>query len=306
MRRQFNESRLWLRDIFSVENILGARGFTISSTTDFSATFVPSQVTEAGVSKIYQLFGDETTKRVIRDHIEGKPCSNKKVEELVHAVSASENYHLKRKRLSTTFEWYVGELIVREFKAFSSAFGVQIANMQQLDSGNDVGDYDALVVLRNLEILYLECKMGSQSANGLTSMHVMNAMSRGLPLHCAGTVLFLEQGVGSEDLLGVLKSETHPVTGLTDDLKKICLPRDKSKSMIFKWFDCYFVNANERYGDVTTKLRTVFRVIGATSLLNRIGPTLHAVSPPSEESYQKMGYLCETVRHDNEYDPTST
>jgi hypothetical protein len=231
---QLNESQLRLREIFSVENILGARGFTISSITGFSATFVPPQATEAEVSKIYQLFEDETTRRAIQDHIEGKPCSNKNIEELIRAASESEDYHAKRKRLSTTFEWYVGELIVREFKAFSSAFGVQIANMQQLDSGNEIGDYDALVVLRNLEILYLECKMGSQSANGLTSKHVMNAMSRGLALHSTGTILFLEQGVGSKDLLRVLQNQTHPVTRLTDSLKKIGLPRDDSKSMIFK------------------------------------------------------------------------
>ena len=155
--------------------------------------------------------------------------------------------------------------------------------------------YDALVVLRNLEILYLECKMGSQSANGLTSKHVINAMSRGLALHSAGTVLFLEQGVRGEDLLRVVQHQTHPVTGLEDSLKKMWLHDDDSRSVIFKWFDCYFVNANERYGDVTAKLRTVFRVIGATSLLNRIGSTLHAVSPASEDSYQKVGYLCETV-----------
>jgi hypothetical protein len=141
--------------------------------------------------------------------------------------------------------------------------------------------------------------MGSQSANRLTSKRVMNAMSRGLALHSAGTVLFLEQGIGSQDLLRVLQNKPHPVTKQKDNLKKIWLPWDDSKSMVFKWFDCYFVNANERYGDVTAKLRTVFRVIGATSLLNRIGSMLHSVSPPSEDSYQKVGYSCETVAHDN-------
>ena len=251
------------------------------------------------MSQIYQLFDDETMRTALQDHIEGKPCGNKNIEKFVGKTSALEDYNAKRKRLSTTFEWYVGEIVVREFKAFSSAFGVQIANMQQLDSGNEIGDYDALVVLRNLEILYLECKMGSQSASGLTTQHVMNAMRRGLALHSAGTVLFLEQGVGSQDLLRVLQNQTHPVTGLEDSLKKIWLPHD-SKSWIFKWFDCYFVNANERYGDVTAKLRAVFRVIGATSLLNRIGSTLHAVSPASEDSYQKVGYLCETVDHNDE------
>lgn len=293
---QLNESQLRLCEIFSVANILGARGFIILSTTDFSATFVPAQATEAEVSQFYQLFDDETTRKTIQGHIEGKTCCNNNVMEFERTGIASEDYHAKRKRLSTTFEWYVGELIVREFKALSSAFGVQIANMQQLDTGNEIGDYDALVVLRNLEILYLECKMGSQSANGLTSKHVINAMNRGLALHSAGTVLFLEQGVGDKDLLRVLHNMTHPVTGLEDSLKRICLPRDDSKGMVFKWFDCYFVNANERYGDVTAKLRTVFRVMGATLLLDRIGTTLHAVSPPSEDSYQKMGYLCETVK----------
>ena len=76
----------------------------------------------------------------LQDHIEGKPCGNKNIEKFVGKTSALEDYNAKRKRLSTTFEWYVGEIIVREFKAFSSAFGVQIANMQQLDSGNEIGD----------------------------------------------------------------------------------------------------------------------------------------------------------------------
>ena len=121
MRMRLNESQLRLREIFSVANVLWARGFTISSTTDLSATFVPAHADEREMLQTYLLFNDEVTRRAIQEHIEGKPCCDNNVKQFVGRTSASEDYQAKRKRLSTTFEWYVGELIVREFKAFSSA-----------------------------------------------------------------------------------------------------------------------------------------------------------------------------------------
>lgn len=280
--------------IFSVKSILASRGFSVSKCDSYDDTLLSGN--DHSIFKhMYEIFNDTQKRQELQKYLETpsdeiNTCGNayKKF------VDKSESYQILRNKFSTTFEWFVGQLLVHKFEAFSASFGVVIDNVQQLSSTRDIGDYDVLAVMRNLELMYLECKMGSQSSNGLQTKHIRKAMKRGLALHTLATVLFLEKGVVGSDIARLVKGERHPVTKLEDSVKEIQLPRDNS-SGVYKWFDCYFINSSPFYGNVLPKIRTVLRSIAATSALGRIGSSLHASSPPSNEDYQCLGYVSKVV-----------
>lgn len=288
-RTQLSESQIRFDRIFSVPNILASRGFHVVGEGKLQDTLVGENPPE----RFYEIFNDEKSRQQFQTHIE-QNCNDPQFQDLTIRGDFSE----RRNKLSSTFEWYVGELLSRQFRAFSHSFGVNISDVAQLGSATPTGDYDALVVLRNLDLMYFECKMGSQSSNALTCQKIMNAVKRGLALHTAATVMFLEKGVHGGDLFRNLHDVKHPISDRTDQIMEIVI-RGKPASVIYRWGDCYFLNANTRYGDVKSKLNTVFRIIQADQAISRIGASSYSAIPFSEDRYRQLGYDVKEIKEED-------
>ena len=102
-RTRIGKSQISLNEIFSVERILAARGFTISKSDSTLNTLMRIEVpTEEQISEFFESF-DSTEKR-------------RKM--LTLAVDNSgEKYQENRKLFSNTLEWYIGEVLVRKFSS---------------------------------------------------------------------------------------------------------------------------------------------------------------------------------------------
>jgi len=93
-----------------------------------------------------------------------------------------------RNRFSSTFEWYLGELLIKSFGAFSSSYGVTVKDVRRNSDDGDVGDFDVLSILGDMNLLYIETKSGALKPDG-----IIKAIERSLALHCVATVIVVEK-----------------------------------------------------------------------------------------------------------------
>lgn len=193
------------------------------------------------------------------------------------------NFKRDRDKFSRTFQWYVGALLIKHFMAFSSSFDVKVKNIVRNTDNGTSGDYDVLSILGDMSLLHLECKTGKCKQNS-----IKNAFERSLALHSIATIFFLEKGTNRNSLKQQLKDLRHPKFGKLGKLLRIQI-KNLSESEVYKWFDCYFVPANEETGKVEEKLRTVMRVIAA----NR--SALFESYQLSIEEYNTVGYECSEI-----------
>ena len=111
-----------------------------------------------------------------------------------------------RQRYSTTFEWFVGELMIQEFMAFSSSFGVTVQGIVRNSDAETAGDFDVLSVLGDMNLLYLECKTGK-----CRRQSILNSVERSLALHSVGCVVLVDSAVAFSDVRQQLRSVPRPI-----------------------------------------------------------------------------------------------
>jgi hypothetical protein len=268
--------QLRYEQLFSVERFLAARGFSVISEGTNKDTLLPKETWDASdLRQAFEVFDDANGRRELLQFVSGtrtEPESQR-----VRAFVELNGFVKDRQRFSTTFEWFVGELLVHKFQSFSSSFNVRVKDVTSPD-GRDIGDYDVLSVLGDMSLLYLECKTGS-----CTSEHIVKAVQRSISLHCVACVVFLG-GDKDQDVAGLLKGVKHPrfnSPGRLAFIERLSV----SNSGVYVWFDCYLLpSIGEESGNVEERLRTVVRVIAAhrSSVFESLKPN------PNE--YGSMGY----------------
>ena len=160
--------------------------------------------TQAEADAIYAVFRDPIHRAGLCSLIEGRTTVPSSPE--IALVTALNDYVGDRNRFSSTFEWFVGELMIREFGALSASYGVEVKDLYRQKDGQAIGyDFDALCVLADVNLLFFECKTGALKPKSLE-----NTLSRAMALHCTGAVVFLGAGITQSYLEGVLKAVTHP------------------------------------------------------------------------------------------------
>ena len=109
-------------------------------------------------NKLFEVYYDEKTMTELKQFLY---CNIKNVElgKVIEIVNAP-FFTKERKRFDNTLEWFVAELMIRKFGAFASSFGVEVKNIIRNSTDTKAGDFDALVVLRNMNLAYFECKGG--------------------------------------------------------------------------------------------------------------------------------------------------
>lgn len=272
-----------LRAMFSPVRLLTSRGFKVEKDGDGSDTLLPrTPWGRDDVQALYEVFRHAGRRAELCSLIEGRISSATSRE--VQAVIGLSGYRSDRKAFSSTFEWFVGELLIREFAALSAAYGVEVANLVRHSDNAPMGkDFDTLAVLADLGLLFLECKTGRLTANSLE-----NTLTRASLLHCSASVVLLGAGISSSDLEDAIKNVTPPIVPRPTEYR--CIEtRGVSDSSVFNFYDCYLVEADEVRGALREKLNTVMRVMAAKRAY------LHDAWGFDAADLSTLGYDCRTI-----------
>jgi hypothetical protein len=274
---QISPRQMRLSQLFTVKRILASRGFQIESEGTATNTLLAKDFwTYDEFNLMFTVFDDITLRKDLLAAIENISFTTSRPE--VSNLLALPNFQKDRNKFSTTFEWYVGELLVRKFQAFSSSFGVDVQDIVRNTDNGTAGDFDVLTVLGDMNLLYLECKTGK-----CTQKSIKNTIERSLALHSLAAVIFLGKGTNENTLKQLLKSLMHPLYSGRTSLVKFNI-KSIPDSVVYEWYNCYFVPANETSGTVEVKLRAVMRLLAAhrTAILGCMRPDASA--------YNSVGY----------------
>lgn len=261
------------RELFSVKEVLNSKGFEVISEGDGLDLLIPIKyLPNSDQDILFEAFNEKISRLELLHKINDSQftVSNPKALALInHPKFISD-----RNKYSTTFEWYAGQLMERKFSSFSSSYGIEIKDVIRNSITETTGDYDTIVVLRDINIIYFECKTGSFNRDKL-----FKCIDRGLALHCEFTIMLLQEGVNLNSLKACIKDVSHLFIH-ERDLYKVGINGNLASNVI-GWNSCFFVDAKE---NIEEQIRTVMRINAA----KKLG---HATSwGMSEEEYNKLGY----------------
>lgn len=261
---------LSLSEVFSVPALLQARGLEVGrkgNGKDLLLTNMALRSPKKLEQMLFEAFQDDYERAELLDWVlEDKPPRSTRVSELTQ----SNRLKADRQRFSTTFEWFVGEMMVRRFGALSSAYGVHVTGIQRNTTGNYAGDYDSLVVLRNTNLAYFECKTG-----GFNREAMLKCLERGIAIHCEFSAMMVDAPFSEAKLVGITRDARHPVAA-HPKLRRVAI-KEVEESAVYEWGNCYFLSSRRH---IEAQLRTVLRVNEArkAAMLYQQGPddyTLH-------------------------------
>lgn len=269
--------QLRLEQLFSVERVLSSRGFSVEKEGNGVDTILEKSAwTQQEADMIFGVFNIIDQRIELLHYIEDK-IEKENLSVIISNLIKINEFKKDRQCFSTTFEWYIGELLVRKFQAFSSSYGVKVKNICRNSDGGTSGDFDVLSILGDMNLLYVECKTGKISKDSIT-----NTLHRSISLHCVASV-FVGQKFSEEDLKNKLLSLNHPIFEGTCEVYKLNI-KSQPESVIYKWFNCYFVNASEESGNLENKLKAVLRIIEGSRYVTNMAFN------PSDDDYKAIGY----------------
>jgi hypothetical protein len=136
-------NQIRLHELFSVERILAARGFQVESQGSARDTLLEKDISSyEDLNLMFEIFQNHIHRKELLRTID-QPSYQPQTSEIANLVSRAE-FRKERQRYSSTFEWFVGELLIRRFMAFSSSFGVSVKGLFRNSDGGTSGDYDVL------------------------------------------------------------------------------------------------------------------------------------------------------------------
>lgn len=275
-----NPKQIKISNLFTVERVLASRGVHIIKEGEGDDTIIGKKIWSKEEAEItFNIFNNEDKRKELLEYIENQ----KGVHELSNEVSGfilNNGYKNTRQAYSSTYEWYVGELLVRRFQAFSSSYGVTVNNINRNSDGGTSGDFDVLSILGDMSLLYLECKSGSN-----TQKSIRNTLERSISLHCVASVFF-QQRIHINNLKQLLNF-SHPIFGddHSPEIYKLSI-KGVDNSDIYKWYDCYFIDASDIQSNIENKIRCVLRIIEANRAMRNIFTSF------TKETYKSVGYEC--------------
>jgi hypothetical protein len=273
---QINVAQMRLRELFSVERILSARGFEVKKEGTARETILEKDHwTRQDLEQIFAIFENPQSKSDLLLAV--LEPSHIPAFDNVRSLITMPEFRRDRQRFSSTFEWFIGELLIRRFQAFSSSFGVSVADITRGSDCGTSGDYDVLSVLGDMSLLYLECKTGRCHRSS-----ILNSIERSISLHSVACVILLDTAVSKALLLQQLRGQRHPRFGTTPRLATIGI-KGLADSTIYEWSGCFFLS-NDATTSIENRLRTVMRILAAyrSSIFEEIRPNAN--------EYGLMGY----------------
>lgn len=268
-----------LRELFSIKDVLNAKGFEVISEGQGIDLLIPipySPWTNHNI--LFEAFNDKES----RSEILAKINDNSFV--LTSPVALTLFNHADfvadRGRYSNSFEWYAGELMVRKFSAFASSYRVEIKDVYRNSNTTALsGDYDAIIVSRDINLIYFECKTGK-----FDSDKIFKCVERAVALHCETSVMFIQNAISLNSLKNCVKNLTHPIMS-GSYLQEISI-KGNLASKIYEWNNCFFVSTSE---NIEEQIRTIMRINAAkkSDLLYSIGL--------SDDTYDKIGYVINSI-----------
>lgn len=272
-----------LRTFFSVADILKSRGFNLTKKGEMKDLIIPSvKFRSPDYEDLLECFNDKEAREQIGNYVLGK---GEPTNELAIKISKHPDFINSHGRFTKTFEWYIGEALVRFFNGFSFAFGATISNVMHNSTGTPAGDYDTLVVMRNLGLLYIECKTG-----GYDSDDIRKGIDKAISLNCE-CIVFVVLSLGQKHLNkleDVLYKINHPLivtTNLYGTIYKIGI-KNNSESTVYEWRNCFFVSASK---DFIEQMKTVLRFTEAKRV------AVQYYIRPNVSDLNNMGYQIEKI-----------
>ncbi|OJJ20132.1 hypothetical protein BKI52_16810 [marine bacterium AO1-C] len=268
-----------MHQLFSVKDILSARGFAIKK-EDKGNNLLIKQLDQAkypNKEDLFDIFNDFEARKELLQLIEnnGDASQNPTVNKLIQHP----DFQRDRNKFSYTFEWYMGELVVRKFSAFAYSYGVEVQDIKRNETNTYAGDYDVLVVLRNLNLIYIECKTGKFNREG-----ILKSVGRALALHCDFVIIMIDNPINEDQLRNKLKGASHPLLPI-HHLNQIQTKGNKS-SLIYDWMNCYLLTSS---GDIEEQIKTVLRVNQAKKILPQY------MFGYENHEFEQLGYVIKTI-----------
>lgn len=276
MRTLLNPNQINLRELFSVEHILKSRGFNVKSSGKNEDLMIPKFYWPTiECDFLFEVFNSEKNRSEILKLIDKK--IEKPNSKLVKTLCTIDGFKFDRKKYTTTYEWYIGELLVRKFSAFSYSYGVIIDKIKRNTTSTESGDFDVISVLRNTKLIYIECKSGK--SKNIEPEHILKCIERGLSIHCELSIMVID-GIIDEDILKwVTKDIKHPLAN------GCCLSyigiKNLKSSYVYEWGNCYFISSKK---NIEEQFRTVLRINEARKIFDGY------ISGFDDESYSNLGY----------------
>ena len=281
-RSLIHPQQINLRELFTVERVLAARGLMVSKVGPIADTMLgPDERGEAFV----QLFFDSFSKSQVRYELLQVCNGSLKKESTFHSKPLIDNLLLGQQRFSKTLEWFIGENLVRKFGSFSSAFGVEIVGLADSAERLDIGDFDVVSVMGDSSLLYVECKSGA-----IDSEQILKATRRGRLIGSVATIIALSGKTGYMSMLkSLLGHVSHPEIGIPTTVFEIS-SISLADSCAIVWGNTYFLPLSS--ASLGNSLSTILRLIGQ----QRAGNYLYSVvgSAPfnleTQEMFRTMGF----------------
>lgn len=265
--------------LFSVKNILSARGFDLKKEDEGDNLLIRSihQKKYPNGEHLFAIFNNFQKRKELLRAIQhpDNGSDDKEIDKLVkHA-----DFRNDRNKFSYTFEWYMGELVVRKFSAFSYSYGVEVEDIQRNETNTYAGDYDVLAVLRNLNLIYVECKTGKFNRES-----ILKSVGRALSLHCDFVIIMIDNPINEDQLQDKLKKAKHPLLPI-HRLNQI-QTKGNSASLIYDWMNCYLLTSS---GDIEEQIKTVLRVNQAKKILPQY------MFGYENHEFEQLGYTIKTI-----------
>ncbi|MEP7197997.1 MAG: hypothetical protein ABI851_15875 [Saprospiraceae bacterium] len=265
------------RELFSVPQILLSRGFEVTKIDTVEKLLLTEENQYDEIWKsLYDIYYDNKLRTEL------KSCLYKKAEaksgEIIKLLNHPKFIN-EQNRFDNTFEWFAGELMIRKFAAFSASYGVIVRDIKRNSTGTESGDFDSLVVLRDTNLAYFECKEGS-----FDNESILKCYERMLSLNCQYSILFCVENIDEIKLIWDTQKVKIPVVNV-HFLNKIHI-KGKESDVIYDLNNCYIIDMT---GNIENKIRTALRINAA-----KINSTHYSMSPDNE-TFGMLGYEVTTI-----------
>ncbi|MCX6222845.1 MAG: hypothetical protein NTZ69_17905 [Bacteroidia bacterium] len=272
-----NPNDINTRQLFSVKQILLSRGFeVINEDTSEKLLITEENIYDAIWVKIFNVFNDYGFRTELKNFLYNQ---NEVTSIEVKEIVTHPKFVRERSRFDNTFEWFAGELMIKKFAAFSASFGVTIRDIMRNTTATSAGDYDSLVVLRNTNLAYFECKAG-----GFDNSAIMKCYERMLSLNCEYSILICVKNIEEEQIIWECSKVIVPVTN-GHDFNKIYI-KGRELDIIYDLHNCYIIDLSRNFEN---KIRTILRVNAAK--INQ----LHYGMSFDNDTFNKLGYEVQTL-----------
>lgn len=267
-----------LRELFSVEDVLKAKGFEVLSIGNGSNLLIPlpySPYTNHNI--LFEAFNDQQSRLQVLNRIKD---SNFTVTNLLaQSLINHPDFVADRSRYSTSFEWYVGELMVRKFSSFSASYGVEIRDVfRNSDASSTTGDYDAVAIMRDINLVYFECKTGKFNTD-----KIEKCVERAIALHAEFSVV-IAQDIKLISLKNCLKGLSHPIMSRIH-FHELHI-KGNLDSKVYEWNNCFFVKGS---GNIEEQMRTIIRINAARKVSHNYFFGF------DDDTYDKIGYVKRSI-----------